>query len=125
MSNKIKITIVDDNILITDIFQDYIELLDINASLDIFNDSATALAFIKDNSDIDIIITDYKMPGINGITLLEAAAESTKKVMITGFLSTIASDKLEKLGATYFEKPVPMKKIGKIFNELINKNVTS
>jgi hypothetical protein len=34
--------------------------------------------------------------------------------MISGYLSEIAEEKLQELRAFFFEKPVPMKKLGQI-----------
>jgi YesN/AraC family two-component response regulator len=69
-----------------------------------------------------VLITDYKMPVVNGLQLLEAAPQSAKKILISGYVSEIAQDRIEKLNASFFEKPVPMREIGRLLQEHRNGN---
>lgn len=117
MGNGLDIVVVDDNVMITDLFESYIKLSGTDANVYSFNDSSKALEFINSNKKIDVIITDYKMPGINGIQLLEATPRDTTRILISGYVSNIAEEKLEELNAIFFEKPVPMKQINKIISE--------
>jgi selenophosphate synthetase-related protein len=54
------------------------------------------------------------MPKFNGIELMETLPKRVKKVLISGYVSEIAEEKLQKLDAVFFEKPVPMKALGEI-----------
>jgi response regulator RpfG family c-di-GMP phosphodiesterase len=60
----------------------------------------------------DIIVTDFKMPKMNGIELLAAQARHHCKLirrnraLMSGFLDNDKREKLEELGATFFQKPV-------------------
>lgn len=120
MAQELVVVIVDDKKMITDLLENYIQFSNTRAKVHTFNDAFEALDFIKKNKKIiDIIITDYKMPGINGIELLEQTAPTATRIMISGYLSELAEEKLKDLNAIFFEKPVPMKKIGKIINEKI------
>lgn len=123
MTRPLEITVVDDNISITNIISDYIEFSGFNGKVIAFNDSSEALEHIKDNLKIDVLITDYKMPVVNGIQLLEASAKNTKKIMISGFLSDIAEDKLKELNVEFLPKPVSMKILGGILSEELEKRV--
>jgi DNA-binding NtrC family response regulator len=69
------------------------------------------------NNPVDVLITDYKMPGFDGLQLMESAPPEVRKVIISGYLSLIAEEKLKKLNATFFEKPVPLRALGKIISE--------
>ncbi|MBN1982263.1 MAG: response regulator [Chitinivibrionales bacterium] len=121
MKKEVTVVIVDDKAMITDLFESYIKLSYNDVHIHTFNDSRKALAFITDNRDsIDIIITDYKMPIINGIQLLESTSPQTVRIMISGYVSDIAEEKLTEINAFFFEKPVPMKKIGKIIEDRLN-----
>lgn len=117
MSNLLEIIVVDDNVLITDIISDYIDFSGLKGNVISFNDSTAALEHIKDNSKIDVLITDYKMPIINGIQLLEASSTDTRRIMISGFVSDIAEDRLKELGAIFLAKPVSMKILGGLLKE--------
>ncbi len=114
MSPVLDIVVVDDNMLITELFDNYFQISDLDINLYIFNDPFKALDFIKSGNKIDVLISDYKMPGINGLELLEAASNGTTRILISGYVSSIAVEKLAELNAIFFEKPVPMKEIDKI-----------
>jgi YesN/AraC family two-component response regulator len=75
-----------------------------------------AKEFIAHNP-VDVLITDYKMPNVNGLQLMESAPLEMRKVIISGYVSDIAEEKLKKLNATFFGKPVPLRALGKIISE--------
>lgn len=117
MTNELDVVVVDDKVLITDLFESYFQLSNMNVNLYTFNDPYKALEFVKNNDRIDVLITDYKMPGINGIQLLEATSDETTRILISGYVSSIAVEKLADLNALFFEKPVPMKELSKILKD--------
>ncbi len=116
MGKMIDILIVDDKVMITDLFESYIKLSGTEANVITYNDSNKALEFLS-TSEVDVVITDYKMPGVNGLELLEASPQNATRILISGYVSDIAEEKLTKLHAHFFEKPVPMKQIGKIIHD--------
>jgi two-component system response regulator YesN len=99
--------------MITDLIENYIRFTSKNSNIHTFNDPAKALDFIN-RKTCDVLITDYKMPHINGLELMERVGRGTKKIMISGYISEIAEERLQNLDAVFFEKPVPMKDLGKI-----------
>ena len=117
MGKTLDIVVVDDKVMITDLFESYIRLSGANVNIYTFNDPIKALEFINSSKHIDIIITDYKMPGLNGIELLKACPMDSLRILISGYVSDIAEEKLAELHAIFFEKPVPMKQISKIIEE--------
>jgi two-component system, response regulator YesN len=116
MSKKLEIVVVDDEEPITEVIKTYIECIDSTISVRTFNDAIEAKIYISNNSP-DVLITDYKMPKCDGIQILEAASPHVKKILVTGYLSEIAEEKLHKLNGTYFEKPVPLRALAKIIAE--------
>jgi hypothetical protein len=65
------------------------------------------------------------MPVYNGIDLLKATSGDTIRILVSGYVSEIAEEKLLKLNTIIFEKPVPMQKIGKIISEKFNVKIKS
>jgi YesN/AraC family two-component response regulator len=116
MGRKIEVVVVDDEASITDLLESYIHFLSKNAKVHTFNDSVLAKNYIKENN-VDVLITDYNMPIVNGLELMEQTSPETTRVMISGYVSEIAEEKLQELQAVFFEKPVPMKKLGQIIAE--------
>ncbi len=116
MVNQLEVVLVDDEIQITELLKTYIQCSAKNVNIHTFNDSEEALNYIL-NNHIDILITDYKMPKYNGIELMEKAPPGVNKVLISGYVSEIAEERLLQLKAVFFEKPVPMKELGKIIFE--------
>ncbi|MBD3391052.1 MAG: response regulator [Chitinivibrionales bacterium] len=116
MGKKLEVVVVDDESSITDLLENYIQFLSKNAAVHTFNDSVEAQNYIRHN-EVDVLITDYKMPHVNGIQLMESTSPGVTRIMISGYLSEIAEEKLQDLKAFFFEKPVPMKKLGRIIAE--------
>jgi CheY-like chemotaxis protein len=121
----LNVMVVDDEEQITDLLETFIHCASTNVVVHKFNNSVKARNFIRDNA-VDILITDYKMPEVDGLKLIENAPKGTKKILISGYVSEIAEEKLEKMNAVFFEKPVPIRALGKIISETeLNLNNTS
>jgi two-component system response regulator YesN len=116
MSKKLSIVVVDDEEPITEVIKTYIECIDPTIEVRTFNDALEAKNYISNNSP-DVLITDYKMPKCDGIQIMEAASPKVKKILVTGYMSEIAEERLNKLNGTYFEKPVPLRALAKIITD--------
>jgi two-component system, response regulator YesN len=116
MGKQLEVVIVDDEVQITDLLKTFVECASKSSNIHTFNDSSEAHKYIQHNP-IDVLITDYKMPKFNGLQLMETTPKEVKKILISGYVSEIAEERLEKLNAVFFEKPVPMKALGKIILE--------
>jgi YesN/AraC family two-component response regulator len=116
MTRKLEIVVVDDEEQITELLKTFIQCITQEITVHTFNDSVVAKDFITKNP-VDVLITDYKMPRFDGLQLMEAAAPAARKVMISGYVSEIAEEKLQRLNATFFEKPVPLRALAKIISE--------
>ena len=116
MGRKMEVVIVDDESMITDLIKSYVQFASENTEIHCFNDSVKAQEFLR-NKDIDILITDYKMPGVSGMELLREAGSDTRKIMISGYISEIAEEKLNSINALCLEKPVSMKDLSGVIRE--------
>jgi DNA-binding NtrC family response regulator len=75
-----------------------------------FGDGLEALAFVREHPDIELVVTDLKMPGLDGLEVLRRARETVPDIgvlMITAFGSVETAVGAMKYGAEdYLEKPV-------------------
>ncbi|HEX3019754.1 MAG TPA: response regulator [Chitinispirillaceae bacterium] len=122
MSKRLEVVIVDDEVQITELLKTFLQCSSKQSNIHTFNDSIEAKNYLAENK-VDVLITDYKMPKCDGIQLMESLDSNVKKILISGYVSEIAEERLQKLDAVFFEKPVPMKALGSIINdqEKINK----
>jgi len=73
------------------------------------SNASSALAVIRSRPAVDLIITDYQMPGMNGLELvamLKQIIPSVPVIMFSGFTEVDVYLKAQALGvAEYVEKP--------------------
>lgn len=82
--------------------------------------STEALEVIK-NNPLDWIVTDLKMPEINGLKLIQAMKDSNphgKAILITAFGTARVKKQAKQLGALFIKKPFDV-------DRLVNKIVES
>jgi len=109
----LQIVVVDDEAQITDLLMTYLLCLSKSYAVTTFNDPEEARAFLLQNP-IDVLITDFKMPKYDGIQLMKLVSSDATKILISGYVSEITEGQLNELKAQFFEKPVPMKELGKL-----------
>ncbi len=104
-----RIMIIDDEEPITQLYEDVFEAEGITAI--IFNDPKLALDYyLMNQDDIAVIITDFTMPGMNGIDLIRAIRRQNQEVGIilcSGNADVLERKLLDEIGVNHFlTKPV-------------------
>lgn len=96
------ILVVDDNVENTSMMDDM--LTQLGYLVTPASSGADALRLFKDNKfDIDLLITDFAMPNMNGDVLIQAIREirpDTPVVMMSGFGAALSMSKLDELGVS-------------------------
>ncbi len=89
-------------------------------------DAESALSVIRDGTDVDLIITDYRMPEINGVEflmILRKALPSIPVIMLTGHSSVEIYLKSLSLGAfEYLHKPFKEKELYQIVKSALQRS---
>jgi DNA-binding NtrC family response regulator len=116
MAKALEIVVIDDEEQITDLLTMAIQFTSKTAQVHAFNDPTSAREFLLTHP-VDLVITDYKMPDYDGIELLKLLPEGTGKVLISGYVPEVAEEVLHEMNAVVYEKPVPIKTLGRIVLE--------
>jgi len=110
-----KILVVDDNATNRDILRTHLGLWD--AIVTLAEDGAEALKILDENSDFDIILLDYNMPGMAGDDLAEQITqmEATKNIPLI-LMSSSLDTKRHELFKIVMHKPL---KTGRLYDALL------
>ncbi len=112
MSNKHTIMIIDDEKIVGDMAK--LSLEQEGYEVETFLNAESALARMK-YRPFDLIVTDYKMKGIDGMELLRIVRQSypsVKVIMITAFANLdTAIEALRGDVHDFFPKPVKIKEL--------------
>jgi len=121
MNPKIKILYIDDEEINIMMFK-----INFSKKYEVFTGLSgnDGLALLAENQDIRIVISDMKMPNMNGIEFITKAKglyADKKYFILTGFdITKEIQHALEtKLILKYFRKPFNMKEIEAAINEII------
>lgn len=117
---KLKILIADDEISIRQLIK---KLIDPSAPLLIVGeaaDGATAYEMIQEKKP-DIVITDIRMPGLNGVELMRKARENGIKVdfiLVSGYRDFEYARSAVQLGALdYLLKPINREELNRVLEK--------
>lgn len=125
MSKELKrILIVDDEEMITDTISTYLELTT-DYKIYAANDPANGLKIVKEQK-IDLILSDFLMPGMNGLEFLRQAKEiqnDATLILLTGYADKENAIKaINQVGLYYYiEKPWNNEELAKIIRNGIEK----
>lgn len=102
------LVLVDDEEMVLNTLRSFLEL-ETEYNIASFADPAAAIAYGEDNT-VDLVVSDFLMPGTNGIQLLRAFAASNPhapRVLLTGYADKASAIKaINEVGLfQYLEKP--------------------
>ncbi len=121
-TNKCKILVVDDEEVIRELLIRILESKGFN--VETVENGLIALEKIKTNV-FDVLITDLKMPKINGIDVLKEIKKSnpfTEVIIITGYPTIEAAVEAMRIGAADFiSKPFDLETIHSIIKRILEK----
>ena len=93
-------------------------------NITVVNSGLKALELTK-KKRIDVVITDLKMPEINGIELLKAVKEyqpETEVIILTGYGSIETAVEALKLGGyDYLQKPIKLARLKTLIDRVLEK----
>jgi CheY-like chemotaxis protein len=122
MANHVKILLVDDNPMVLGMLQGALTPL---AKVTVSNDSADALLKAVDDPP-DLLVSDYRMPGMDGQQLVEKLKSRPKTAGISVILLASKADIMEKFSNhepvdDFVEKPFFLKEATQRIKRLIDK----
>ncbi len=120
MNNRIRILVVDDEPKLCHLIEELLKLEGYRVDISISN--MEALQMIKENK-YQMLITDLKMPGIDGLELIQKARElnpEIRTIMITGNASVdIAIRSLRHKIDGDIRKPFNISKLRKVVRQTL------
>jgi response regulator RpfG family c-di-GMP phosphodiesterase len=122
MSKKINLLYVDDEFINLQLFGLNLRR---NYTIITADSGAKALEILKNNPEIDIVISDMKMPQMNGLEFIKIAKEKHSKIkcfILTGYDVTNEIQNAIKTGIIlkYFRKPFNIPEIVESIDQTIN-----
>jgi excisionase family DNA binding protein len=113
--DKPRVLVVDDDDAVRDLIAQ--TLLAADYEVETAPDGPTALERLRTNQDVDLVITDLKMPGMDGLSVIreirrQPATATLPVIIITGFSTEANAIEALNLGVTYYlTKPFRMPKV--------------
>ena len=118
--DSLRIVIVDDNKMLLQIHSAILE--DIGHQPLAFDCPLGAASYLKQHGEnIDIIITDYKMPNMNGLQLIQKALEYGQNIpsmILTGAPDDIDANQVAQHNITILSKPVKVELLSSQIRDL-------
>ena len=116
------ILVVDDELLIRDLLYDF--FTDQGWDISIAESGEKALEMLDHHAEIDLVMTDLKMPNMDGLALTSEVRESYPDipvVIMTGYPSVdSAVSALRSKVADYIIKPFNINQLYKVLEQKIN-----
>ncbi|MDX2475155.1 MAG: response regulator, partial [Candidatus Krumholzibacteria bacterium] len=122
--SEARIVLVDDEDMVLDTLRTFLEL-ETEYEVVSFSDPAAAVAYGRENT-VDLVVSDFLMPGVSGIELLGDYAESNPhapRVLLTGYADKGSAIKaINEVGLfQYLEKPWDNEQLLVVFRNALDR----
>ncbi len=92
---KINILVVDDDLMVLEVLVDYLKSFGFQ-NVTALHDSKKVLKNVQDpNLNYDLILSDWEMPGVSGLTLLQAVRKNDLRIN-TKFIIVTSQQSMER-----------------------------
>ena len=121
---KGRVLVVDDLDLLRDFAKTFLETTGLTVLVAASGHEALRV-LEKENGAVDILFTDYAMPGMNGAELIEQVAvrwPDIHPVLASGYLDDPVLQQLEQLNVKVLSKPYEMREAAQILIDLLPRN---
>ncbi len=110
-----RVLVVDDVDLLRDFAQGFLEM----SGLTVLTAAGgqQALDLLNESEPVDLVFTDFNMPGMTGVELIERVAErwpKTKFILASGYLDNETRARIERCNAAILSKPYDMHDASKL-----------
>jgi two-component system cell cycle sensor histidine kinase/response regulator CckA len=116
-----RVLVVDDLDLLRDFTKNFLEAAGLTVL--VASHASEALKVLEQTPEpVDILFTDYSMPGMNGIELIQQVSARWPKirlVLASGYLDDTVQQKLSGLNVSVLCKPYEMKDAAKLIIRLL------
>ena len=113
LNRPLKVMMVDDNEEVLRVFSSMVTMLGYGVTS--FTSAIDAIEYIKGSlKEIDLIITDYRMPEMNGLDLLikvRMSGVDIPSIILTGYPDEVDSVRAGYCGATIIGKPIRLNEL--------------
>jgi PAS domain S-box-containing protein len=118
---KGRVLVVDDVDLLRDFTQNFLQMTGLTVL--VAGNGDQALKMLEESPEpVDLVFTDYNMPGMNGLKLIEQIAARWPKikfVLASGFLDEQTRTRIEQCNATILAKPYDMRTASEIVMKIL------
>ncbi|CUS48646.1 MAG: Signal transduction histidine kinase [Idiomarinaceae bacterium HL-53] len=129
-----KILAVDDNLSTREMLYETLRSYGMNAKVARTGEQALELlhAAAKENAPFEVMLIDWRLPGIDGLTLVERvhqefdAAQKPEMIIATGYYAEELAEKVKQVGARdYITKPYTTSTLARVISSAVFKTKQS
>ena len=122
LSEQGKIVLVDDDTFILQVYAEKLKVMGYDVI--VFEDPYEALRFIYSNSSsIDLIITDFKMPILNGMDMIRCVRSEQipcLAMILTAYVNDVDVEQARDLDVEVIGKPISIRLLNEYIHSLLS-----